>query len=127
MSWQSYVDSNLVGTGKVSKAAIVGLTDSSTWATSAGFTVAKTEADALVKAFTNSGDAFASGLYIEGKKFVVLNADDKVIRARQGATGIICAKTIQCVLIGYYNETIQAGDCSVIVENLAQYLIDSRY
>ncbi|KAF9208342.1 hypothetical protein BGZ59_010702 [Podila verticillata] len=121
MSWQSYVDTNLVATGKVSKASIVGF-DASTWATSAGFTVTKAESEALVKAFANSGDAFASGLYIEGKKFVVLNADDKLIRARQGATGIICAKTNGCVLIGYYNENVQAGDCSVIVENLAEYL-----
>lgn len=37
----------------------------------------------MVDAFANSSDAFASGLYIEGKKFVVLNADDKVVRARQ--------------------------------------------
>ena len=38
MSWQTYVDTNLVGTGKVQKAAIFGL-DGSQWATSAGFTV----------------------------------------------------------------------------------------
>lgn len=38
MSWQAYVDTNLLGTGKVQKAAIFGL-DGSQWATSAGFTV----------------------------------------------------------------------------------------
>ncbi|KAF9028205.1 profilin, required for normal timing of actin polymerization in response to thermal stress [Haplosporangium bisporale] len=121
MSWQEYVDKNMVLTGKVSKASIFGH-DGSLWATSSGFQVGEEEAKKLVAAFTNSGDAFASGLYVEGKKFVVLNADDKLIRARQGATGIICAKTSQCVLIGYYNENIQAGDCSVVVENLAEYL-----
>jgi hypothetical protein len=38
MSWQQYVDSNLVGTKKVTKAAIHGL-DGSVWATSKGFNV----------------------------------------------------------------------------------------
>ncbi|KAG0031993.1 hypothetical protein BGZ81_000163 [Podila clonocystis] len=126
MSWQTYVDKNLVDTGKVTKATIIGL-DGSLWATSAGFQVGGEEAKKLVAAFSSSDEAFAGGLFIEGKKFVVLNADDKVIRARSGATGIVCAKTNQCVLIGFYNENIQAGDCSVVVETLAEYLINAGY
>jgi profilin len=38
MSWQAYVDQQLVGTGKVSRGAIFGL-DGSTWAISPGFNV----------------------------------------------------------------------------------------
>jgi profilin len=38
MSWQTYVDSNLLGTKKVAKAAIFGH-DKSQWATSTGFSV----------------------------------------------------------------------------------------
>lgn len=38
MSWQQYVDSNLVGTGHVSQAAIVGV-GGGIWAKSAGFNV----------------------------------------------------------------------------------------
>lgn len=38
MSWQDYVKDNLIGSGDVSKAAIIGL-DGSEWATSAGFQV----------------------------------------------------------------------------------------
>jgi len=40
MSWQSYVDSNLMGSGKVQRAGIFGL-DGSLWASSAGFSVRK--------------------------------------------------------------------------------------
>lgn len=39
MSWQTYVDSNLVGTGFVSKAGIYGLNGGGVWAASPGFTV----------------------------------------------------------------------------------------
>ena len=38
MSWQAYVDTNLIGTGKVQRAAIFGH-DGSCWATSEGFSV----------------------------------------------------------------------------------------
>jgi hypothetical protein len=38
MSWQAYVDTNLVGTGNVSQAAIYGL-NGGEWAKSAGFQV----------------------------------------------------------------------------------------
>ena len=38
MSWQQYVDSNLLGTKKIHQAVIVGL-DGSTWAASKGFAV----------------------------------------------------------------------------------------
>ena len=41
MSWQSYVDTNLVGTGTVSQAAIVGL-KGGVWASSSGFNVSGT-------------------------------------------------------------------------------------
>ena len=41
MSWQAYVDTNLLGTGKVQRAAIFGH-DGSCWATSAGFSVSTT-------------------------------------------------------------------------------------
>lgn len=40
MSWQSYVDTNLVGTGNVTSAAIVGL-KGGVWAASTGFTVSR--------------------------------------------------------------------------------------
>jgi profilin len=51
MSWQTYVDTNLVGTGSVTKAAIVGH-DGGSWAASAGFAVGADEAKALVAAFS---------------------------------------------------------------------------
>ena len=38
MSWQGYVDTNLVGTGKISQAAIIGL-KGGVWATSPDFNV----------------------------------------------------------------------------------------
>lgn len=39
MSWQAYVDTNLVGTGFVSQAGIYGLNGGGVWAASPGFSV----------------------------------------------------------------------------------------
>jgi profilin len=52
MSWQSYVDDQLIGTGFVKQAALHGL-DGNPWATSSGFNVAKNEASALVSAMAD--------------------------------------------------------------------------
>lgn len=39
MSWQAYVDTNLVGTGAVTQAGIYGLNGGGVWASSPGFSV----------------------------------------------------------------------------------------
>lgn len=39
MSWQAYIDSSLLGTGKIDKAGIYSRAGDSTWAKSSNFTV----------------------------------------------------------------------------------------
>ncbi|KAF9963896.1 hypothetical protein BGZ70_007116 [Mortierella alpina] len=126
MSWQTYVDSNLVGTGKVAKAAIFGL-DGSLWATSADFKVGGEEVKNLIAGFADTDNIAAKGLYFEGVKFVLLRSSADSIYARQGANGVCCCKTAKAVIVGYYNENIQSGDCTVTVEGLADYLRNSGF
>ncbi|KAF9146812.1 profilin, required for normal timing of actin polymerization in response to thermal stress [Mortierella sp. GBA39] len=121
MSWQAYVDNNLVATGKVAKGAIFGL-DGSLWATSADFSVSTDEAKKLIAAFKDVSDIAANGLHLTGTKFVFLRNPEDSIYARNGATGITAVKTTQCVLIGYYADGQQAGDCNTVVEGLGTYL-----
>jgi profilin len=97
MSWQVYVDSNLVGTKKVSKAAIHGL-DGNPWATSKGFTVSilfvtkKTlnslkvtpaEAKTLIGGYKDPSAIRANGLNIAGTRYIVLRTDDRSIYAKK--------------------------------------------
>ena len=82
MSWQAYVDTNLVGTGSVTKACIIGH-DGSVWATSAGFSIVGDEGTKLVGGFTNPGGLRASGLYLAGDKYFVLRADDRSIYGKK--------------------------------------------
>ncbi|KAG0046055.1 profilin, required for normal timing of actin polymerization in response to thermal stress [Gryganskiella cystojenkinii] len=127
MSWQSYVDNNLVATGKVSKGAIFGL-DGSQWAVSTGFSVDADEVNKLVAAFDSIDGVAAGGLFLGHKKYVLLRNDPgRSIYARLGSTGVCCVKTSQAVIVGYYDENIQSGDCTVIVEALADYLRSVGY
>ncbi|KAJ3078649.1 profilin, required for normal timing of actin polymerization in response to thermal stress [Quaeritorhiza haematococci] len=115
MSWQSYVDSNLVGTGKIAKAAIHGL-DGTAWATSAGFS-----------AFTDASDIRANGLHLAGVKYFTLRADDRSVYAKKGTGGVACVKTKQAILIGVYQEPTQPPEANKVVEGLADYLISVNY
>ncbi|KAG0317980.1 profilin, required for normal timing of actin polymerization in response to thermal stress [Dissophora globulifera] len=127
MSWQPYVDGNLIGTGKVAKAAIFGR-DGSLWATSNNFSIGAAEVHTLIKAFEDTNDIQANGLYLEGKKYFYLRSgDNNSIYARLGASGVTCVPTNQAILIGQYAENMQAGDCTVVVEALGDYLRGQGY
>ncbi|KAL3895503.1 MAG: hypothetical protein SGCHY_004662 [Lobulomycetales sp.] len=81
-SWQGYVDTNLVGTGKISKAAIHGH-DGNPWATSAGFNVSVQEAQALAQAFNDASGIRANGLHVGGVRHIALRCDDRSVYGKQ--------------------------------------------
>ncbi|KAL1933750.1 hypothetical protein VTP01DRAFT_7840 [Rhizomucor pusillus] len=126
MSWQQYVDSNLVGTGHVSKAAIYGL-NGGQWAVSPGFSLSSNEIQELKNGFTNADQVQASGVHVNGVKYLTLRADDRSIYGKKGADGVCIVKTNQAILVGVYTEGIQPGQCTKVVEGLADYLISVGY
>ncbi|KAI8086647.1 profilin [Halteromyces radiatus] len=126
MSWQQYVDNNLIGTGQVSEAAIYGL-NGTLWAASANFKLSTPEINELIKGFSDSDAIQASGIHINGIKYLTLRADDRSIYAKKGADGACVVKTNQAILIGVYKEGIQPGSCTKVVEGLADYLIGVNF
>jgi len=126
MSWQEYVDTQLVGTGHVSKAAIIGL-DGTQWAASSGFAVTPAEGRGIVSAFNDASAIFASGIRLGNDKFMTIKADTRSVYGKKGPGGVCCVKTNQAVLIGLYDETIQPGQCATVTEKLADYLIENSY
>eukprot|EP01147_Barroeca_monosierra_P002083 gene2083-5142_t len=127
MSWQSYVDQQLLATGKVSKAAIHGL-DGNPWATSAGFTVSPDEVRKLLPAFEDETPLYQSGIILGGVKYMFLRCEGRSLIGRKGGdAGCIVVKTTQAILIGVYEGGLQGGDCNLVVEKLADYLVSSGY
>jgi len=126
MSWQAYVDNNLVGSKCVVKAAIHGI-DGSKWATTPGFTVSLDETKKLAASFKDATGIRSNGLFIGGQKYFALKADDRSIYGKQGSSGVACVKTGKSILIGVYDDKIQPGQATSVVEKLADYLIEAGY
>jgi Profilin len=195
MSWQAYVDDQLVGTGHVTAAVIIGH-DGSVWAHK-NLNLAAGEGVKVVAGFKDSAAVLGSGVVIGGVKYLSIKADDKsiygthiiifpshtshshnecviyitlnyyfssppfvhksawyihnnyyhyyffphhlslttsvnpdplfAIIGKKGAGGVVCVKTNQAVLIGQYNETVQPGQATTVVEKLADYLRDNGF
>ena len=126
MSWQSYVDSSLVGTGCVTKGALLGH-NGAVWASSPGFNVSADEASKIMKGFTDPSSLQVNGFNVAGVKYRTLKADDRSIYGRQAASGIVACKTGQALIIAFYDENIQPGQCTNVTEKLADYLREAGY
>eukprot|EP00761_Pharyngomonas_kirbyi_P010633 gb/GECH01010654.1/.p1 GENE.gb/GECH01010654.1/~~gb/GECH01010654.1/.p1 ORF type:complete len:125 (+),score=20.45 gb/GECH01010654.1/:1-375(+) len=119
MSWQDYVDYNLLGTGRVKEAAMIGV-DGSIWAASKDFNVS--EAPQIVDAFKNPQKIYTNGIWINEIQYFPLRVDDSVIYAKKNKKGVAISKTEQSIIIGVYDENIQPASCNATVEGLADFL-----
>ncbi|KAK2463969.1 hypothetical protein APHAL10511_004020 [Amanita phalloides] len=129
MSWQGYVDTNLVGTGKVSKAAIVGH-KGGVWAKTSDFALTREEETAIVGAFDKKEQTQASGLRLAGAKYFTLSIDQEkiaIIQLKRGPDGAVIVKTKQAFLVAAYQAPIQAPEATNVVVSLAEYLIGVGY
>ncbi|KAG0142588.1 hypothetical protein CROQUDRAFT_662377 [Cronartium quercuum f. sp. fusiforme G11] len=126
MSWQTYVDGNLIGTGFFSDAAILGLAGG-TWASSPNFTITPKEQTDLTRGYEDLTSIQASGIHLGGVKYLTLQADERSIYGRKGGSGCICVKTKQAIIVAIYKPGVQPGSATKATEDLADYLISSGY
>ncbi|KAL8755549.1 MAG: hypothetical protein Q9199_003566 [Rusavskia elegans] len=130
MSWQQYVDTSLVGTGNVDKAAIFNSEGTSVWASSPGFTVAPAEIKAVVASFADKEDVKkvqGQGFHIATEKFITIKSDERSLYGKKGKEGIVVVKTQQAILVAHYPESVQPGSAATTVEQLGDYLISVGY
>ena len=127
-SWQPYVDNNLVGSKKLTKAAIISAADGTVWASSSGFSPSPLELKSLLAAFTDAAAIRADGLKIGGTKYIVINSGDgRSVYAKKGDDGVVAVKTKQTVLLGIFSAPIVAGEAAKVVECVADYLISVNF
>jgi len=126
MSWQNYVDKQLMGDGLVSKAVIAGL-DGTVWAKSNNIEPTRDEILKLASSFPDQSGLTLAGVFMGGEKFVFLSGTEKVVRCKKGKTGMHVMKTQQAVLIAVYEEPVQCPQVATIVESLGDYLISMSY
>ncbi|GBP59320.1 Profilin [Eumeta japonica] len=126
MSWQDYVDKQLMASRCVTKAAIAGH-DGNVWAKSEGFEISKDEVAKIVAGFENESLLTSGGITIAGTRYIYLSGTDRIIRAKLGKVGVHCMKTQQAVVISLYEEPIQPQQAASVVEKLGEYLITCGY
>jgi len=128
MSWQSYVDDQLVATTYVTRAAIAGH-DGNLWAASGGFSPTQAE---LKNIATNLGGDVGStfamtGVTVAGTKYMYLSSNERVLRAKKGTSGVHIMKTVQAIIVAQYEEPIVAEQCATTTEKLGEYLMSVGY
>ncbi|KAG6898898.1 hypothetical protein C0993_003000 [Termitomyces sp. T159_Od127] len=126
MSWQNYVDEQLIGSGKVTRAAIVGL-QRGIWASSSGYTLSADDETALINAVNSPSSALSNGLRLRGQKFFIVQTNDRSLYGKKQADGIVVVKTTQAILVAEYDQPLQAAETTPVVEKLADYLISVGY
>ena len=123
MSWQTYVDSNLVGSRQLAQAAICSVTDGSVWAKSAGFGVTQAEVKKILGDWKNLQ---TTGITVGTAKYLTIHLDDtRSAYGKKGASGVVIVKCKTCVLVGVYADGTQPGNATNVVEKLADYLLEN--
>ncbi|KAB8224897.1 profilin [Aspergillus novoparasiticus] len=127
MSWQGYVDDNLLGSGKISRAAILGQ-QGGFWASSQGYYPSPEEQHAVIDAYNNLEHIISSGLKLAGEKFFCLSANPRSIYLKsQTGGGAIVVKTKQAIIVAEYAAPVHSMEAISLVEGLADYLIAMSY
>jgi len=128
MSWQGYIDNQLLATQKVKHAAICGH-DGNLWASSRDFAVSGEELKALIAKYENIDQLSSSGMKVGGKKYMYISSDKEkgVVRGKLGQSGIHCIKTKQTYIICIYDEPILANQTATVTEALGEYLVGVGY
>jgi len=125
MSWQAYVDDNLLASGCVTAAGIYDL-QGNPWAYSAGFAAQVAEVGAVAGAMASNATTLAgTGVVVAGVKYMFVRGDENEVYGKKGQEGVVFCKCNTCILVAYHNDKIQPGQCSSAVGKLCDFLKES--
>merc|ERR1712037_1028470 len=126
MSWQSCVDDQLISTNMIKNAVIAGH-DGNIWASSSGFNVTAAELKVILDRYSSTDQLAMNGVTVGGTKYMFLSANDRVVRARKGQSGVHCIKTVQALIVCVYEEPVVPEQAATVTEKLGEYLISVGY
>jgi len=126
MSWQGYIDDQLISSGRVKHAVICGH-DGNVWATSKDFKPTPEELRSIIGKFDNVETLASTGITINGSKYMYISREAerplKVVRAKKGTSGVHCIKTGQTYIMCVYEDPIVPEQTAVVAEKLGDYLL----
>ena len=147
MSWPEYVEFLFKPEG-MAVGAILSNTDGKVWAEKGGFALQNhkvsiqnlkgenepaeiQEWQMLQDLFKNQLTDPNKGYWLNGKKFVLINFDDKTAYLRCHQGGACISKTEKTYVVGIYqnkeDKSWGGGECNSAVEELAEMLRGSKY
>nr|ALS04989.1 profilin [Calanus sinicus] len=120
MSWQDYVNTQLVGKN-LKEAAIAGH-DGNLWAKSANFNVTSGEIQTILQNYDTQHNLASTGFSLGGQRYFYLSGDEEVMRGKQGKGGVHLVKTNQALLVGVYEAPMEPSAAATATEKLGDYL-----
>ncbi|EDX03885.1 chic [Drosophila simulans] len=142
MSWQDYVDNQLLASQCVTKACIAGH-DGNIWAQSNGFEVTKEELSKLISGFDQQDGLTSNGVTLAGQRRLPA---DRVLRSHCHIVALVHCCTLRptrittrlthqpdllerclSVIVSIYEDPVQPQQAASVVEKLGDYLITCGY
>ena len=123
MSWQTYVDDHLVGTGVVTKAGIYNL-QGEEWATSPDFLSAE-EVARVAGGFATDVDIaahFGGSTSLMGSNTMFVSGDESEMVFMQRSNSFFFFKCSTCIIAAHSADGILRRACRATAEKLADYL-----
>ena len=122
MSWQAYIDDNLLASGAVTAAGIYDHSGNP-WAYSAGFAAQVAEVASVSGHMAADATALAgTGVVCAGVKYMYVSGNADEVYGKKGNDGVVFVKCNTCIIVGYHNDKIQPGACRTTVGKLADFL-----
>ena len=121
-SLQTYVDRDLVGSRRVSRAAVFSLSDSKSVAASSGFMVNSVELQRILAGFDAPLTVRTRGIVVAETNYTVVRADGREICAIRGTAGCVCARSAKHLLVALYDESCHREEASAHVLSVAAKL-----
>ncbi|NBE93831.1 hypothetical protein FE391_06995 [Nonomuraea sp. KC401] len=123
---QHCVDYDVIGSGKFSSAAVVGL-DGELLAASGGYAPSPEERHAIVDGLEHLSRVEAAGLKLCGQKFFFISSTDRSLCLKRGPDGAIVVKIKRSIIVAQYVVPVQAPEAGPILESIADELISAGY
>jgi len=126
-SWQDILQKNLLDTGVIESALIVGH-DAGVWASKNCPSLPQQDVSSLLQAFKDQ-NSFQDIKWIQNY-YIPIMKTERSLYAKSDQNVLIAVKTKQAFLIGWADtksKTFVDGQCSVAVEKLADYLISQNF
>ena len=130
MSWQTYVDTNLVGSGRISRAAIMGA-QGGMWAASAGYQLTAAEQKALVDGFSQPDTLRSIAVRLDNQRYYVVSVRPQgvkvTVESKKQRNGALLIKTRRAIIVAEYTAPTERTEALFIADGVADHLVGAGY